>query len=67
MNDDIVILAARRTPIGALMGRLADVPAPQLGAAAIRAARPGTSLGSSGDIPGMCHEDAGKRKPAHLP
>lgn len=38
MNDDIVILAARRTPIGALMGRLADVPAPQLGAAAIRAA-----------------------------
>ncbi len=38
MNDDIVILAARRTPIGALMGRLTDVPAPQLGAAAIRAA-----------------------------
>ena len=38
MQDDIVILAARRTPIGALMGRLAEVPAPQLGASAIRAA-----------------------------
>ncbi len=33
-----VILAARRTPIGAMMGELSRAPAPQLGAAAIRAA-----------------------------
>jgi len=35
--NDIVIVAARRTPIGAFQGGLAPVPAPQLGAAAIRA------------------------------
>ncbi len=35
--NDIVIVAARRTPIGALLGQFANVTAPQLGAAAIRA------------------------------
>jgi acetyl-CoA C-acetyltransferase len=35
--NDIVIVAARRTPIGAFQGGLAPVTAPQLGAAAIRA------------------------------
>ncbi len=35
---DIVIVAARRTPIGGFQGMLADQPAPRLGAAAIRAA-----------------------------
>ncbi len=36
-NNDIVIVAARRTPIGAFQGGLAPVSAPQLGAAAIQA------------------------------
>jgi len=37
-SDPVVILAARRTPIGAFQGSLASVSAPQLGAAAIKAA-----------------------------
>jgi acetyl-CoA C-acetyltransferase len=37
-NDPIVIAAARRTPIGSFQGNLGTVPAPQLAAAAIRAA-----------------------------
>jgi acetyl-CoA C-acetyltransferase len=36
-TDEIVIVAARRTPIGAFMGQFAGVSAPELGAAAIRA------------------------------
>ena len=38
MSDSVVILSARRTPIGAFQGVLAPVTAPQLGAAAIRGA-----------------------------
>lgn len=38
MSDAIVLLAARRTPIGAFQGALAPVSAPNLGAAAIRGA-----------------------------
>ncbi|HEV8262485.1 MAG TPA: acetyl-CoA C-acetyltransferase [Burkholderiales bacterium] len=37
-NDPIVIVSAARTPMGALQGELKDFTAPQLGAAAIRAA-----------------------------
>ncbi|HWH48155.1 MAG TPA: acetyl-CoA C-acetyltransferase, partial [Burkholderiales bacterium] len=37
-NDPIVIVSAARTPMGALQGELKDFSAPQLGAAAIRAA-----------------------------
>jgi len=37
-NDPIVIVSAARTPLGALQGELKDFAAPQLGAAAIRAA-----------------------------
>src|SRR5678816_1152293 len=36
--SQVVIVAARRTPIGAFQGALSPVTAPQLGAAAIRAA-----------------------------
>ncbi|AOU97601.1 acetyl-CoA acetyltransferase [Acidihalobacter yilgarnensis] len=36
--SEIVIVSARRTPIGVFRGALADLPAPALGAAAIRAA-----------------------------
>ena len=38
MSDSVVILSARRTPIGAFQGVLAPMTAPQLGAAAIRGA-----------------------------
>ena len=38
MKEQIVILAARRTPIGSFQGALSTVSAPQLGAAAARAA-----------------------------
>jgi acetyl-CoA C-acetyltransferase len=37
-DQDVVILAAQRTPIGAFQGALAPLTAPQLGAAAARAA-----------------------------
>ncbi|MGH8220384.1 MAG: thiolase family protein [Steroidobacteraceae bacterium] len=38
MSDSIFIVAARRTPIGAFLGALAPLSAPELGAAACRAA-----------------------------
>ncbi|PKO84571.1 MAG: acetyl-CoA C-acyltransferase [Betaproteobacteria bacterium HGW-Betaproteobacteria-11] len=38
MNDDIVIAAAARTPIGGFMGDFATLAAPQLGSTAIKAA-----------------------------
>src|SRR5688500_1769803 len=38
MSQDIVIVAAQRTPIGAFQGVLSPVTAPQLGAAAIKGA-----------------------------
>jgi acetyl-CoA C-acetyltransferase len=37
-SDPIVIVGAARTPIGGLLGELKEAPAPELGAAAIRAA-----------------------------
>jgi acetyl-CoA C-acetyltransferase len=37
-SDPVVILAARRTPVGAFQGALSTLTAPQLGAAAIKAA-----------------------------
>jgi acetyl-CoA C-acetyltransferase len=38
LSEDIFIVAARRTPIGAFLGALSGATAPQLGAAAVRAA-----------------------------
>src|SRR3984885_1704512 len=38
MTEDVFIIAARRTPIGAFLGALSGATAPQLGAAAVRAA-----------------------------
>ena len=38
MNKRVVIVAAARTPIGSFMGGLATIPAPQLGAIAIKGA-----------------------------
>lgn len=44
MPDPIVILAARRTPIGHFGGAYKDTPAPQLGAEAIKAIIQSTSI-----------------------
>ena len=38
MKTEVVIVSARRTPIGAFQGVLLPVTAPQLGAAAIKGA-----------------------------
>ncbi|MFI1771465.1 acetyl-CoA C-acyltransferase [Thalassobellus citreus] len=38
MNKEVVIVAAARTPIGSFMGGLSTIPAPKLGAAAIKGA-----------------------------
>lgn len=38
MNKEVVIVSAVRTPIGSFMGALSTVPAPQLGATAIKGA-----------------------------
>jgi len=38
MNKDVVIVSAARTPIGSFLGSLSTVPAPKLGAIAIKAA-----------------------------
>ena len=50
-KQTIVILGARRTPIGAMLGMYATVAAPTLGAAAIKAA-----LASAGANPGVVDE-----------
>jgi acetyl-CoA C-acetyltransferase len=46
-SDPVVILAARRTPVGAFQGALTSVTAPQLGAAAIKAALADSGLPAS--------------------
>jgi acetyl-CoA C-acetyltransferase len=46
-SDPVVILAARRTPVGAFQGAFATVTAPQLGSAAIRAALEDCGLAAS--------------------
>ncbi|MCA0133228.1 acetyl-CoA C-acyltransferase [Winogradskyella alexanderae] len=38
MNKDVVIVAAARTPIGSFLGSLSSIPAPKLGAIAIKGA-----------------------------
>ena len=51
MNEHVVILAARRTPIGAFQGAFTTVTAPELGAVAARAA-----LADSGVAPDALDE-----------
>ena len=46
-SDPVVILSARRTPVGAFQGALAAVTAPQLGAVAIKAALADSGLAAS--------------------
>lgn len=43
-HDDVVIVAAKRTPIGAFMGQYSTLSAPQLGSAAIQAVLQATPL-----------------------
>jgi acetyl-CoA C-acetyltransferase len=50
-SDPVVILAARRTPVGAFQGAFSSVTAPELGAVAIRAA-----LADSGVSPAQVDE-----------
>ena len=50
-SDPVVILAARRTPVGAFQGAFASVTAPQLGSVAIKAA-----LSDSGVAPSQVSE-----------
>src|SRR5215207_6936719 len=50
-KSPVVILGARRTPIGAMLGMYSSVAAPSLGAAAIKAA-----LASAGADPGVVDE-----------
>jgi acetyl-CoA C-acetyltransferase len=50
-RDPLVILSARRTPVGAFQGVFAGVTAPQLGSVAIKAA-----LADSGVVPGDVDE-----------
>ena len=38
MSKDVVIVSAARTPIGSFLGALSTVPAPKLGAIAIKGA-----------------------------
>jgi acetyl-CoA C-acetyltransferase len=45
-SDPVVILSARRTPVGAFQGALSSVTSPQLGAAAIRAALIDAAVGA---------------------
>ncbi len=45
--DPVVILSARRTPVGAFQGALAAVSAPQLGGVAIKAALADSGVGAS--------------------
>ncbi len=47
--DSIVVVAAKRTPIGAFQGALSGASAPQLGAAAIRGAIAASGVGA-GDV-----------------
>lgn len=51
MNDPVVIVSAKRTPIGGMNGQFVSVSAPQLGSAAIKAA-----LAESGLQPGDIDE-----------
>src|ERR1700727_2054188 len=46
-TDSVVILSARRTPVGAFQGALTAVTAPQLGAVAIKAALADSGLAAS--------------------
>src|SRR6202051_4433136 len=46
-SDPVVILAARRTPVGAFQGAFATVTAPQLGSVAIKAALADSGVATS--------------------
>lgn len=46
-KNDIVIVAAKRTPMGAMLGSLSDLSAPELGAAAHKAALEQAGISSS--------------------
>ncbi|MGC5167585.1 acetyl-CoA C-acyltransferase [Luteimicrobium sp. DT211] len=49
-HDDVVVVGAARTPQGRLRGRLASVPAAELGASAVRGALAGAGQGAVDDV-----------------
>ncbi len=61
MNDQLVICGYARTPMGGMMGALSDMPAPQLGSAAISAAlgRAGVEVDSVEEVLMGCVLPAG--------
>jgi len=62
LQDPIVIVGAARTPIGSFQGELKDAAAPELGAAAIRAAleRSGVAAGAIEEVVFGCVLPAGQ-------
>src|SRR5438876_7940087 len=62
LKEPVVIVSAARTPMGALQGELKDFAAPQLGAAAIRAAveRAGVQAEQSQEVIMGCVLSAGQ-------
>ena len=63
-SDPIVIVGAARTPMGSFQGELSPVPAPQLGAAAIKAAlqRAGVAPDAPDEVIMGCVLPAGVRQ-----
>ena len=59
MSDSIVIVAAKRTPMGGFMGALSAVPATELGATAIAAAIHGIDYGQIDEVIMGCVLPAG--------
>ena len=57
LNDPIVIVSAVRTPMGAFQGDLRNFAAPELGAAAIRAAQIGDAVNFVGNAQLFQQED----------
>jgi acetyl-CoA C-acetyltransferase len=59
MSESVVIVAAKRTPMGGFMGALSDVPSPKLGAAAIKAALEGVPFDAIDEVIMGCVLPAG--------
>lgn len=59
MSESVVIVAAKRTPMGGFMGALSGVPSPTLGACAIKAAMAGIPLDAIDEVIMGCVLPAG--------
>lgn len=59
MSESVVIVAAKRTPMGGFMGALSEIPAPKLGAIAIKAVASGLPLNEVDEVIMGCVLPAG--------